>query len=70
MEVLRIGSTFLTIQIVFADRSAISKDIREPDTLVVLLKTPQIFVDAETGEAFESEQLKFSIKLGSQMSKA
>jgi len=54
----------LTIQVLFGDISAISKNIRDPDMLIITLAMPNIFIDAETGEALSTDPIVFKLPVG------
>ena len=56
----------LTIQVLFGDISAISKNIRDPDMLIITLAMPNIFIDAETGEALSTDPIVFKLPVGAQ----
>lgn len=63
------SDTHVDIQINFRDTRAISQDISEPDTLVLTLNAPQIFIDAETGLPMSTEPIVYEIPIGEQMTK-
>ena len=49
VEIIEIGTTYFTVHVEFADTSAITSQLLEPDTLIVTIDMPELFVDAETG---------------------
>ena len=63
------SDTHVDIQINFSDTRAISQDISEPDTLVLTLNAPEIFIDAETGLPMSTEPIVYEIPIGEQMTK-
>ena len=45
---IQASNNIVELQLVFSDTDNISKDLREPDTLLVKIKLPDAFIDAET----------------------
>ena len=66
MLVSEITSTSLTVQVLFSDLNAISSELREPDTLILTLDMPHIFIDAETGEPLSTDPMEFKLPVGAQ----
>ena len=54
----------VTIGVSFNDVSSITKDIKEPDILVIELILPQLFKDAETDEPLSKETIRKEILIG------
>lgn len=50
-----VGDKTLEISLFFADPSAISEDLLEPDTLELTFLMPEIFIDAKTFRALGSD---------------
>lgn len=66
----KVDETGLEFSIDFAQPSAISNDIKEPDTLLVKFLIPDRIVDAETNKPLELEDLVFKIQIGVQYTEA
>ena len=60
------SETAVKLSINFADTSAISQEITEPDVLVVDFSDPGVFVDKETGEPLGDASFTRKIKMGRQ----
>ena len=56
--------TSVTIQVVFTDPTAISREILEPDTLVLSINNLKIFIDVETNQPLDAEKLEFKHQIG------
>lgn len=66
IDLVEVKSTSLSVQVFFANTAAISQDIREPDTLIVKIALPWLFIDAETDEPLATEPIEFTMQLGMQ----
>ena len=64
------SETAVKLSINFADTSAISQEITEPDVLVIDFSDPGIFVDKETGEPLGDASFTRKIKMGRQFTQA
>lgn len=64
------SETAVKLSINFADTSAISQEITEPDVLVVDFSDPGVFVDKETGEPLGDASFTRKIKMGRQFTQS
>ena len=61
--------TSLSFNVFFNDTSAITNDIKDPDTLEFQFVMPEVIIDAATFESLEDSQIKQELSLVPQMSK-
>ena len=70
VEIIEIGTTYFIVHVEFADTTAITSQLLEPDTLIVTIDMPELFVDAETGQPLASEPIEYKILMGMQFTVA
>ena len=63
-----VGSKHVDIQIVFAKASDITTELNDPDRLEIIIVSPEIFIDAQTGRTLTLNGQKQFTRLGRQYS--
>ena len=53
--------SWIAFQITFSDTNAITQFISDPDTLVIQIKDPEVFIDRETNKPLEKDSLELTI---------
>ena len=56
---VKIDETSITIKVEFADPSAISSELLDPDSLIIVFIKPELIVDSETGEPLTKDENQF-----------
>jgi len=55
--------SWVALQITFSDTNAITQFISDPDTLVIRIVDPSVFVDQETNKPLDEGSLSLTIQL-------